>query len=47
MTIEKALNYFYINRKLSLIIITEKGTYNEKPIGIITICRLMIWKSLL
>ncbi len=36
MTIEKALNYFYINRKLSSIIITEKGTYNEKPIGIIT-----------
>lgn len=36
MTIEKALNYFYLNRKLSLIIITEHGSFNEKPIGIIT-----------
>lgn len=36
ITIEKALNHFYFNRKLSSIIITEKGTYNEKPIGIIT-----------
>ena len=36
MTIEKALNYFYLNRKLALIIITEKGSFNERPIGIIT-----------
>ena len=36
MTIEKALNSFYINRKLSAILITENGRTNEKPIGIIT-----------
>ena len=36
ITIEKVLNYFYLNRKLALIIITEKGSFNEKPIGIIT-----------
>ncbi|MBR4003008.1 MAG: CBS domain-containing protein [Clostridia bacterium] len=47
MTIEKALNYFYINRKLSLIIITEKGTYNEKPIGIITTADILDMNAVL
>lgn len=36
LTIEKALNLFYIDRKLLAIIITERGTYNEMPLGIIT-----------
>jgi len=36
LTIESALNYFYTNRKLLVILLTEKGTYNEKPLGIIT-----------
>lgn len=47
MTIEKALNYFYINRKLALIIITEKGTYNEKPIGIITTADILDMNAVL
>lgn len=36
LTIEKALNLFYIDRRLLVIIITDKGTYTEKPLGIIT-----------
>ncbi|MDR0850167.1 MAG: CBS domain-containing protein [Christensenellaceae bacterium] len=36
ITIEKALNLFYIDRKLLAIIITERGSYNEMPLGIIT-----------
>ena len=47
MTIEKALNYFYINRRLSLILITEKGTYNEKPIGIITTADILDMNAVL
>lgn len=47
MTIEKALNHFYINRKLSSIIITEKGTYNEKPIGIITTADILDMNAVL
>jgi len=47
ITIEKALNYFYINRKLSLILITEKGTYLEKPIGIITTADILDMNAVL
>ena len=47
MTIEKALNYFFINRKLALILITEKGTYNEKPIGIITTADILDMNAVL
>ena len=47
MTIEKALNYFYINRKLALILITEKGTYMEKPIGIITTADILDMNAVL
>lgn len=36
ITIEEALNMFYIDRKLSVILITEKGTYDELPLGIIS-----------
>lgn len=47
MTIEKALNLFYLNRKLSLIIITEKGSLNEKPIGIITAADILDMNAVL
>ena len=47
MTIEKALNYFYLNRKLVLIIITEKGSLNEKPIGIITAADILDMNAVL
>ncbi len=36
LTIEKALNLFFVDRRLLVIIITENGTYTEKPLGIIT-----------
>ncbi len=36
LTIEKALNLFYIDRRLNIILITPNGGYNERPIGIIT-----------
>ena len=47
MTIEKALNYFYLNRKLALIIITEKGSFNERPIGIITAADILDMNAVL
>ena len=47
MTIEKALNYFYINRKLAIIIITEKGTFNEEPIGVITTADILDMNAVL
>lgn len=47
LTIEKALNHFYINRKLSSIIITEKGSYHEKPIGIITTADILDMNAVL
>ena len=36
LTIEKALNLFFVDRRLLVIIITENGTYTERPLGIIT-----------
>lgn len=36
LTIEQALNYFYLNRRLQIIIITENGTKNERPLGVVT-----------
>lgn len=36
LSVEKALNLFYVERKLGVILITENGSYNEKPISIIT-----------
>lgn len=47
LTIEKALNYFYMNRKLALILITEKGTYMERPIGIITTADILDMNAIL
>ncbi len=36
LTIEEALNLFYENRKLGSIVITKKGTFLEKPLGLLT-----------
>ena len=36
LTVEKALNLFYVERKLGVILVTNNGSYNERPIGIIT-----------
>lgn len=37
LTVDEALTLFYQNRKLMSIIITKKGTFLEKPIGILTL----------
>ncbi len=36
ISVEKALDMFYAERKLEAVLITPKGTYEELPIGIIT-----------
>ena len=36
ITIEQALNLFYNNRKLRIIVITKNGTAKEMPIGVVT-----------
>ena len=41
VTLDKILNYFAENRKLSLIIITETGSLLEQPIGVIAIGDIM------
>ena len=41
VTLDKILNYFAENRKLSLIIITETGSLLEQPIGVIAIADIM------
>ena len=41
LTIESALNNFYLNRKLQLIIITENGHLNEKPLGVVTVADIL------
>ena len=47
LTIEKALNLFYIDRKLNVIIITPNGGYNERPIGIITTADILDMNAVL
>ena len=37
LTIESAMQQFETNRKLLLILITKNGSYNELPLGVITI----------
>lgn len=41
VTLDKILNYFSENRKLSLIVITESGSLLEQPIGVIAIGDIM------
>lgn len=41
LTIESALNEFYLNRKLQIIILTEHGVLNEKPLGVVTVSDIL------
>lgn len=41
LTIEQALNLFYTNRKLLVILITKSGNFQEMPIGIVTVADIM------
>ena len=47
LTIEKALNLFFVDRKLLAIIITERGSYNEMPLGIVTTGDILDMNSIL
>lgn len=47
ITIEQALNLFFENRKLLVIIITKSGEFNEMPIGIITAADIMDMNKIL
>lgn len=47
LTIERALNYFYLNRKLQIIIITEKGTVSERPLGVVTVADILDMNAVL
>lgn len=41
LTLEKALDMFYRNRKLLVILITKHGERNEKPLGIVSVADVM------
>lgn len=41
LTIETALNNFYLNRKLQIILITEHGRLDERPLGVVTIADIL------
>ena len=41
ITLEQALNTFYRNRKVMVIIITKSGSEYEKPLGIISVADIM------
>ena len=41
ITLDKILNLFTENRKLSLIVITETGSLLEQPIGVVAIADIM------
>lgn len=47
ITIEKALNLFYENRKLLILILTKTGSMQEVPLGILTTGDIMDMNSLL
>ena len=47
ITLEQALNLFYRNRKVLVIIITKQGSEFEKPLGIITVADIMDINSVL
>lgn len=47
LTIEDALNKFYTNRKLLLIIITENGTHEEKPLALLTASNIIDMNNIL
>ena len=41
ITIERALNYFYLNRKLQIIIINENGSMKGQPLGVVTVADIL------
>lgn len=41
LTLEKALDLFYRNRKLLVILITKHGERNDKPLGIVSVADVM------
>lgn len=41
LTLEKALNLFYKNRKLLVILLTKNGLKTEKPLGIVSVADIM------
>ena len=47
VTVERALNLFYENRKLLIIILTKTGSMEEVPLGILTTGDIMDMNSLL
>lgn len=47
LTIEQALNLFFTNRKLLVILITKNGDFNEMPIGIVTVADIMDMNKIL
>ena len=47
LTIEQALNLFYTNRKLLVILITKNGNFDEMPIGIVTVADIMDMNKIL
>lgn len=47
LTIEEALNMFYSNRKLLVVLITRTGSTQEPPIGIVTTSDIMDMNTIL
>lgn len=47
ITLEQALNLFYKNRKILVILITKNGSDYEKPMGIISVADIMDINSIL
>ena len=47
ITIEEALNMFYLNRKLLVVLITKTGSMQEPPLGIITTTDIMDMNNIL
>ena len=47
ITLEQALNLFYRNRKMLVILITKNGSDYEKPIGIISVADIMDINSIM
>jgi uncharacterized protein with PhoU and TrkA domain len=47
ITLEQALNTFYRNRKVLVILITKNGSDFEKPLGIVSVADIMDINSIL
>ena len=47
LSIEEALNMFYSNRKLLVVLITHTGSMQEPPIGIVTVSDIMDMNTVL